>query len=141
VPSPLDDKEFAMNRTLIAIMTAGLLASGAAVAGSVRSVSDDHSGMVVAVQNGYDRSDERSASINEREARIKSRIQRGMSDGSLADREARRLYRELGNIESRERAFRSDGRLDGREAAELNRDLDRLAYNLRDQRHDEQRRY
>src|SRR5207253_11373812 len=126
-----------MNRTLIAIMTVGLLASGAAVAGSTRSAGDDHSGMAVAVQYGYDR----SASVNEREARIKSRIQRGMSDGSLTDREARRLYSELRDIESKERAFRSDGRLDGREAAELNRDLDRIANNLQDQRHDEQRRY
>ena len=130
-----------MNRTLIAIMTVGLLASGAAVAGSTRSAGDDHSGMAVAVQYGYDRSDDRSASINEREARIKSRIQRGMSDGSLTDREARRLYSELRDIESKERAFRSDGRLDGREAAELNRDLDRIANNVQDQRHDEQRRY
>ena len=132
-----------MNRTLIAIVTAGLLASGAAVAGSVHSPGDNHSGNFIAVQYGYgyDRSDERSASINEREARIKNRIQRGMQDGSLTDWEARRLYRELGNIESKERAFRSDGRLDGREAAELNRDLDRVAEDVRDQRHDEQRRY
>ena len=87
------------------------------------------------------RSDERSANINEREARIRDRIQRGMHDGSLTDREARRLYRELGDIERKERALRADGRLDGREAADLNRDLDRLADNLRDQRHDEERRY
>ena len=140
-----------MNRTLIAIVTAGLLASGAAVAGSVHSVGDNHSGNFIAVQYGYgydrsdqyrnDRSDERSASINEREARIKNRIQRGIQDGSLTDWEARRLYRELGYVENKERAFRSDGRIDGREAAELNRDLDRLADNVRDQRHDEQRRY
>jgi len=140
-----------MNRTLIAIITAGLLASGAAVAGSVHSVGDNHSGNFIAVQYGYgydrsdqyrnDRSDERSASINEREARIKNRIQRGIQDGSLTDWEARRLYRELGYVENKERAFRSDGRIDGREAAELNRDLDRLADSVRDQRHDEQRRY
>jgi len=140
-----------MNRTLIAIITVGLLASGAAVAGSIHSVGDNHSGNFIAVQYGYgydrsdqyrnDRSDERSASINEREARIKNRIQRGIQDGSLTDWEARRLYRELGYVENKERAFRSDGRIDGREAAELNRDLDRLADNVRDQRHDEQRRY
>jgi CRISPR/Cas system-associated endoribonuclease Cas2 len=100
----------------------------------------NHQGLV-AVQYGYDRSDDRSANINEREARIKDRIQRGMHDGSLTDREARRLYRELADIEGKARAFRSDGRLDGRETAELNRDLDRLASNLQDQRHDEQRRY
>jgi len=131
-----------MNRTLIAIATAGLLASGAAVAGQTNTYAAEasHQGLV-AVQYGYDRSDDRSANINEREARINDRIQRGMHDGSLTDREARRLYRELADIEGKERAFRSDGRLDGRESAELNRDLDRLASNLRDQRHDEQRRY
>lgn len=131
-----------MNRTLIAIVTAGLLASGAAVAGQTSTYVPEanHHGLV-AVQYGYDRSDERSANINEREARIKDRIQRGMHDGTLTDREARRLYRELGDIESKERAFRSDGRLDGREAADLNRDLDRLADDVRDQRHDQQRRY
>jgi CRISPR/Cas system-associated endoribonuclease Cas2 len=131
-----------MNRTLIAIATAGLLASGAAVAGQTNmyAAEANHQGLV-GVQYGYDRSDERSANINEREARIKDRIQRGMHDGSLTDREARRLYRELADIEGKERAFRSDGRLDGRETAELNRDLDRLASNLQDQRHDEQRRY
>jgi len=42
-----------MNRTLIAIITAGLLASGAAVAGSVHSVGDNHSGNFIAVQYGY----------------------------------------------------------------------------------------
>ena len=49
-----------MNRTLIAIITAGLLASGAAVAGSVHSVGDNHSGNFIAVQYGYgyDRSDQ-----------------------------------------------------------------------------------
>jgi len=131
-----------MNRTLIAIATAGLLTSGAVVAGQTNMYAPeaDHHDLV-AVQYGYDRSDDRSANINEREARIKDRIQRGMHDGSLTDREARRLYRELGDIEGKERAFRSDGRLDGREAAELNRDLDRLAGDVRNQRHDEQRRY
>ncbi len=131
-----------MNRTLIAIATAGLLTSGAVVAGQTNMYAPeaDHHDLV-AVQYGYDRSDERSGNINEREARIKDRIQRGMHDGTLTDREARRLYGELRDIEGKERAFRSDGRLDGREAAQLNRDLDRLADDVRDQRQDEQRRY
>src|SRR5439155_25186755 len=130
-----------MNRTLIAIITAGLLASGAAVAGSVHSVGDNHSGNFIAVQYGYgydrsdqyrnDRSDERSASINEREARIKNRIQRGIQDGSLTDWEARRSYRELGYGENKERSFRSDGRIAGREAAALNRDPHPLGASVR----------
>jgi len=131
-----------MNRTLIAIATAGLLASGAVVAGQTNMYAPEANHHdLVAVQYGYDRSDERSSNINEREARIKDRIQRGMRDGTLTDREARRLYGELRDIEGKERAFRSDGRLDGREAAQLNRDLDRLADDVRDQRQDEQRRY
>jgi len=131
-----------MKRILIALGTAGMLASGAALAGAtaVHAAGDYRSGLI-AVQYGYDRSDERSATINEREARIRDRIERGMRDGSLTDREARRLDRELRDIEAKERAFRSDGRIDGREAAELNRDLDRLANDVRDQRHDQQRRY
>jgi hypothetical protein len=64
-----------------------------------------------------------------------------MNDGSITRSEARRLQRSLGSIEAKERAFRSDGRLNNRELAELNRDLDRLALNVREQRHDAERRY
>jgi hypothetical protein len=88
-----------------------------------------------------DRWDDRSATINEREARINARIQRGLRDGRITNREARRLYNELADIEEKERAFGSDGRLSGRESAELNRDLDRLAEDVREQMRDEQRRY
>jgi hypothetical protein len=92
----------------------------------------------------YDRSDrwdDRSANIDEREARIKARIQRGIDDGRITDAEARRLHRELRDVEAKERAFRSDGRMGGREEAELNRDLDRLNDNVRRQMRDEQRQY
>ena len=134
-----------MKRILFALATAGVLASGTAIAGAatVHSVGDYATGMLVPVQyhGDYARWDDHSASINEREARIKARIQHGLNDGSITRWEARRLYRDLGSIEAKERAFRSDGRLSGREAAELNRDLDRLALNVREQRHDQDRRY
>ena len=134
-----------MKRILFALATAGVLASGTAIAGvtTVHSVGDHQSGMFVPVQYhaDYARWEDRSASINEREAQIRARIQRGLNDGSITRWEARRLYRDLGNIEAKERAFRSDGRLSGREFAELNRDLDRLALNVREQRHDQDRRY
>jgi hypothetical protein len=135
-----------MKNILFALATAGVLASGTAIAGAttVHPLSQDQSGMFVPVQyyDNHTRWDnDRAASINEREARLKARIQRGMNDGSITRWEARRLYRDLANIEVKERAFRSDGRLNSRESAELNRDLDRLALNVREQRRDEERRY
>lgn len=130
-----------MRSVLIALATTGLLASGASAAGTASYPSNhEFSSGFVAVQY-YDRSDDRLGNINERESRINTRIQRGLNDGRITNREARRLYRELSDIEAKERAFRADGRIDGREAAELNRDLDRLADDVRTQMRDEDRRY
>ncbi|HEY3181039.1 MAG TPA: hypothetical protein VGL25_19415 [Casimicrobiaceae bacterium] len=131
-----------MKGTLIALATAGVLASGVSFAGTtiIRVEHVDRSSAIVPVQY-YERGDDRSANINEREGRINARIQRGLNDGRITDREARRLYRELANIEAKERAFSADGRLSGREQAELNRDLDRLVDRVRYEARDEQRRY
>lgn len=131
-----------MNRMLIALATAGVLASATAVAREPAATLRHHDARgatIVAVQ--YDRADERAASINEREARLSARIQRGRRDGRITEREARRLYRELSDIESKERVFGANGRISGREEAELTRDLDRLNGHIRDQIRDEQRRY
>ena len=95
---------------------------------------------IVPVQQS-DRWDDRSVEINDREARIKGRIQRGLHDGKITEREARRLYRELADIESKERAYRSDGRLTRQEREELARELARLAEHVREQARDDQRRY
>jgi hypothetical protein len=130
-----------MKGTLIALATAGVLASGAAFAGTTTTQGDAFPSATIIPVQYYARGDDRSANINEREARINARIQQGRNDGRITDREARRLYRELADIEARERAFGADGRLDGRERAELNRDLDRLADHVREQARDEQRRY
>ena len=129
-----------MKKTLIALSTAAMLSSGAALAGTTMSPSNVPVGLqgFVSVQQ-YNRSDERLASINEREARIRDRINRGINDGRITRREARQLYRELGDVQAKERAFRADGRIDGRESRELMAALDRLAENVRDQLHDEQR--
>jgi hypothetical protein len=127
---------------LIALATAGVLASATAVAREPAATLRDHDARgatIVPVQ--YDRADERAGSINEREARLSARIQRGQRDGRITEREARRLYRELSDIESKERAFGANGRISGREEAELTRDLDRLNGHIRDQMRDEQRRY
>ena len=121
-----------MNKTLIALAAAGVLASGAAAAGT-RDVS---SAGFTHVQY---HSEDRAAQINEREARITARIERGIQDGRITEREAHRLHRELRDVTAKERAFKSDGRLDGRETNELNRDLDRLADHLRRQVHDNER--
>jgi hypothetical protein len=88
-----------------------------------------------------ERWDDRAQNINEREARIRARIERGHNDGRLTDREAWRLYRQLDAIEAKERAFMADGHLNYREDAELKRNLDVLADNVRQQMRDENRRY
>jgi len=132
-----------MRRTMIAVATAGLLASGAAMAGT--SVTRDFGAATVVPaqysnQNDH-RWDDRSVSINEREARIRARIQLGLNDGRLTGGEARRLYRELAAIEAKEHAYMADHRLDYRELAQLNHALDGLAANVRAQLRDDERRY
>ena len=134
-----------MKRTLIALAAAGVLASGVAVAGTTVQLYGDYgSAAFVPVQysDRYgDRWDDRSVNVNEREARIRARIDRGIRDGRITRAEARGLYRELGSIESAERTYKSDGRLTNRENADLNRRLDRLADNVRIQLRDDDRRY
>ena len=132
-----------MRKTLIALATAGVLASGIAVAGNTNR--HDFSSAFRPVQyteRHDDRSwDDRAQAVNEREARLRARIQHGQHTGRLTDREARNLYRQLSFIESKERTFMADGRLNRREEAELKHNLDRLADNLRTQMRDEDRRY
>jgi hypothetical protein len=131
-----------MRSTLIALATVGVLASGGAVAAT--TIPHSGSAAFVPVQYSADRSsnwDDRSANINEREARLRARIERGVNDGRITNREARILYRQLASIEAKERTFKSDGRISYREDAELKRDLDRLADNVRVQARDEERRY
>jgi hypothetical protein len=129
-----------MKKTLIALSTAAMLASGAAFAGTtpISSVVPVGSHGFVAVQH-YDHGDDRLTNINEREARIRDRINRGINDGRITRREANQLYRQLADVEAKERAFRADGRIGGRESRELMDDLDRLAENVRHQLRDEQR--
>ena len=131
-----------MRKALIVLATTGVLATAGAAAGTT---IDHGSGTFVSVQHSQygdrhdDRWDDRSMNVNEREARINARIQRGLRDGRITDREGRRLYRELAAIEAKERRFLADGRLNYREEAELKRNLDRLADNVRVQLRDEDR--
>jgi Skp family chaperone for outer membrane proteins len=120
-----------MKKTLLALAAAGVLASTGAVAANGH---DTHGPVVAPVQyHDGDRWDDRSAAVNERESRINERIQRGIRDGRINEREARFLQRELSQIESKERSFNRDGRLSHRESEELNRDLDRLTDHVRQQ--------
>ena len=132
-----------MKRTLLALAAVSVVSSGAAFAGmtAVQRGTID-SATVVPVQyyergpvQYYERGEARSASIDEREARINEWIQRGLNEGRIRPWEARRLQQELADIQARERALTADGRLSGREFAELNRDLDRLADNVRERMH------
>jgi hypothetical protein len=114
-----------MKSILVALAAAGMLVSTAGVA---QTYPRDNPRWA---QN--DRWDDRSAGIDEREARINARIQRGIDSGRIDDFEARRLGRELRDIEAKERAYKDDGRLTRRETESLNRDLDRLTDNVRRQ--------
>jgi|KBSSwiStaDraftv2_1062776.scaffolds.fasta_scaffold589941_2 hypothetical protein len=126
-----------LKSTLIAVAVGGALASSVAVAGTTSA------GLVpVAYSDQYmSRSDERALNVNEREAHLRARIERGMHDGRITNREARMLLRQLSSIESRERSYMADGRLNRRENDDLVRQLDRLSDNVRAQLRDEDRRY
>ena len=76
------------------------------------------------------------------------RIERGIENGTLTRREARRLSRELDEILYRIDHMKRDGYLDPRERDIINRNLDRLDRDItREKRdddyryHDERRRY
>ena len=141
-----------MKQTLIACATIGVLASGTTWADTGLRV-DPRASSFEMVQVQYaqpspqygqpspERWDDRALGVNEREERIKDQIHRGLSDGRITNREGRGLLRQLAGVESKERAYLSDGRLNRRETADLNRDLDRLAFNVRTQLRDEERRY
>ena len=119
------------------VVAVALLASSAAFAATSASNAAISRGFVTVQQ--YDRWDDRSINISERESRIRARIDRGINDGRITRHEAHRLYRELGDIEAKERSFRADGHIDRRENRALMADLDRLAQHVRDEIRDEQR--
>jgi hypothetical protein len=131
-----------MKKSLIAIAAAGVLGTGVAAAESYVLHFDN--GNVRAVQ--YDQrhyndrnerwNDGRNFSIDQREANMRDRIQRGIDRGRINPREARHLLRELDNIEAKERVFESDGRLGRREREELHADLDHLASRIRQEMRD-----
>ena len=78
-------------------------------------------------------------SINERQARLDQRIDNGVRHGDLTRVEARRLHGEYRRIARLEARYRVNG-LSRWERADLDRRFDRLSSQIRDQRHDYQRR-
>jgi hypothetical protein len=80
-------------------------------------------------------------SINQRQARIETRIDQGVRSGSLNRNEAVRLraqFRQLANLENRYR--RSNG-LSNWERQDLNRRFDQLSARVFNQKHDRQHRW
>jgi len=99
---------------------------------------------------GYDRSgpgfdrgrDYYGGNINQREAQIEARIDRGVQRGDITRREAWRLRSELNDIRRLERRYRfTDGHMSGWERQDLESRLDRLSRQVFRARRDEDRRY
>lgn len=78
--------------------------------------------------------------VDRRQERQERRINRGVRNGSLTQREARHLERREGRIQRTESRMLSDGRFTRRERRRLNRRLNRESRGIRHQRHDRQRR-
>lgn len=79
--------------------------------------------------------------INARIFNIQSRINAGVSDGSLTPRAAARLRFQLRTVRHNERAFLAKGFLAPREVRYLNRQLDNVNHNVYAFRHNPYHRY
>ena len=91
----------------------------------------------------YDRNDAQApgawVSINQRQANLERRIDRGVQRGQLTRRETVRLQSEFAALKTLELDYRRSGRgLDVRERAELDRRFNALSLRIRDQRNDRQ---
>ena len=89
----------------------------------------------------YDRSpqvnqQERSLSVDQRQARQEQRIQRGVARGDITQREARELWRQQREIDRVEANARADGRINRREMQELTAMLDAADQRIRHHRRD-----
>jgi uncharacterized membrane protein YebE (DUF533 family) len=77
--------------------------------------------------------------INEREARQREAIRRGIASGELTRQEAGRLRNEQIRIERMEQRARADGNFTPRESARINRQLDNSGRHIQRETHDRQR--
>jgi hypothetical protein len=78
-------------------------------------------------------------SIDEREARQREAIRRGVASGELTRHEADRLRSEQMRIERMEQRAGADGRFTPQERARINRQLDNSGRHIRRETHDRQR--
>lgn len=78
-------------------------------------------------------------SINEREARQREAIRRGVASGELTRNEASRLWGEQRRIERMEQRARADGNFTPQERARINRQLDHSKQHIYRETHDRQR--
>jgi uncharacterized membrane protein YebE (DUF533 family) len=78
-------------------------------------------------------------SINEREARQREAIRRGVASGELTRHESQRLWGEQRRIERMEQRARADGHFTPQERARINRQLDNSGRHIRHETHDRQR--
>jgi hypothetical protein len=84
---------------------------------------------------------ERSLTVDQRQARQEQRIQRGVARGDITPREARGLWRQQREIDRAEANARADGRINRREMQELVAMLDDADQSIRHQRRDVDRPY
>lgn len=79
-------------------------------------------------------------SINQRQAQLEQRIQRGVRSGDLTRREARRLQWEFNQLAQLESRYRRNG-LSAWERNDLDRRFDVLSAKIRIERHDGEHAY
>lgn len=141
-----------LTRTFLAALAAGVAATSLAGPGAAQTYGygyghdyRDNGGYQhdrYARESGpdarWDRGGDRNGfqSLNQRQQRLDWRIERGLRDGSLTRREARRLREEFREIAYLEARYRADG-LSGWERADLDRRFDRLEYLVRRERRDD----
>jgi hypothetical protein len=80
------------------------------------------------------------ANINGRQAELDARIDQGVRNGSLTNREAAQLRAEFRTIATLEDRYRATGGMDARERADLDRRFDALSARIRIERADNQGR-
>ena len=78
--------------------------------------------------------------IDRRERRQSNRIRRGVNNGSVTRREARRLAAQQARIRAHERRARADGRVTARERVSIQRQENRASRNIYRKKHNRRNR-
>ncbi|MEQ1883608.1 MAG: hypothetical protein ABL967_00980 [Bryobacteraceae bacterium] len=94
--------------------------------------------LVVTAAPGFAQ-EEKKNRINERKENQKERIEKGKADGSLTDREARRLEAQEAALDAKTRRDRKDGGgMTAQEKRAAERRQDNMSKKIYEQRHDKQ---